>query len=68
MIYIFTGDNDFLIKSEVSNLINTFNSTNRDFDIEKLDGDSLTLDQLKENLSTLSFFTSKIKSKEKSSW
>ena len=59
MIYIFTGDNDFLIKSEVSNLINTFNSTNRDFDIEKLDGDSLTLDQLKENLSTLSFFTSK---------
>jgi len=59
MIYIFTGDNDFLIKSEVSNLINTFNTTNKDFDIEKLDGDNLTIEQLKENLSTLSFFTSR---------
>ena len=59
MIYIFTGDNYFLIKSEVSNLINTFNTTNKDFDIEKLDGDNLTIEQLKENLSTLSFFTSR---------
>lgn len=59
MIYVFTGDNDYLINFEVNKLVEELKKNTINLEVEKLEGEEINVQRLKEILNTLSIFSTK---------
>ncbi len=59
MITIFAGENVFVRKTEVDKLVQTFMAEHGEFGLERLDGEEVEYDRIRESLESLPFLASK---------
>jgi DNA polymerase-3 subunit delta len=59
MITILTGRNSFMLQQELQRIINKFVSQHTDMGLERLDGEEVEYDRIREGLQSLPFLASK---------
>lgn len=59
MVITLTGNNSFLLKSELDKLVQRFIADHGDFAVEKLDGEEVSYDRIMESVQSLPFLASK---------